>query len=160
MGVLTSIYAVPPPMMKKIRADNENLGFVFGDEETEDKSWKVASYEFDKLFEERLGIYAAAGYKAMQNAFDFEDPADDEPEYGGYDIRVAAPAKVKKIAEEIAKATFAELKTKGVAQGVTDYYGKLIPESEYDGYVGDVQKVKAFFAKAAAAGHFVIAAAQ
>ena len=30
MGVLTTLYAVPAPLMKKIREDNERLAFLFG----------------------------------------------------------------------------------------------------------------------------------
>lgn len=159
MGVLTNLYSVPSPLMKKVLADNEKLGFVFGDEEADDDSWKVASYDFDKWFEDAMGVYAKSGYETIRAAFDFEDPADDEPEYGSYDIRVATPATVKKIAQELANATFSELKTKGLAAGATDYYGKTIREDEYEGLVGDVDRLKAFFATAAAEGHFVIAAA-
>lgn len=159
MGVLSSIYSVPPALMKKVRADHEKLGLVFGDEETDDPAWKVERHEFDKTFEERLKILRSAGYKTMYVAFDFESPADDEPEYGGYDIRVAKPVRVKKIANEIASVTLAELTKKGLANGCTDYDGKLIPESDYASYLGDLEELKKFFAAAAAAGHFVIAAA-
>lgn len=161
MGVLTTLYAVPAPLMKKIREDNERLAFLFGEDEDEDeKLWKVASYDLDEKAEEQFSIYATAGYPRMQAAFDFESAEDDEPEYDGYDIRVAKPATVKKIAKEIEKATLKQLVTKAVATGVTDYYGKPMTELEIKLLVDDVAKLKKFFAKAAEAGHFVIAAAQ
>jgi hypothetical protein len=159
MGVLTSLYSVPAPLMKKIRADNEKLGFVFGDEEADDDSWKVAAYDFDKQFYDAMSLYKSLGHKTIHAAFNFEDPADDEPEYGGYDIRVAKPAMVKRIAEELSKLTFSELKTRGLAEGATNYSGNTVQEYEYDGLVGSVDRLKAFFATAAAKGHFVIAAA-
>jgi hypothetical protein len=161
MGVLTTLYAVPAPLMKKIREDNERLAFLFGEEEDEDeKRWKVASYDLEKKAEEQFSIYATAGYPTMQAAFDFESAEDDEPEYDGYDIRVAKPATVKKIAKEIEKATPKQLVTKGVAARITDYYGKPMSEFEIEFLVDDVARLKKFFAKAAEAGHFVIAAAQ
>lgn len=61
---------------------------------------------------------------------------------------------MKKIAKEIAKATVAALVKEAGEQGVTDYYGKPIPD--YAVYIGGIEAVKAFFAKAAAAGNFVI----
>lgn len=161
MGVLTTLYAVSAPLMKKISADNERLSFLFGEEEDEDgKSWKVASYDLDKKAEEQFSIYAAAGYPTMQAAFDFESAEDDEPEYDGYSIRVAKPATVKKIAKEIAKATSKQLKTKAAEAMITDYYGKPMTEFEIELLVGDVVRFKKFFAKAAEAGHFILAAAQ
>ncbi len=158
MGVLSTLYAVPAPLMKKIRADNERLGWVFGDEETDDPAWKVASYDFDKRLYELAAILRAGGCPTLKPAFDFEDPADNEPEYGPYDLRVATPSKVKKIAKELASVTLAQLVARGVEAGVTDYNGHLIPEADYDGYVGDIEDVKIFFAKAAEAGHFIIGA--
>lgn len=158
---MTTLYAVPAPLMKKIREDSERLAFLFGEDEDEDaKSWKVASYDLDKKAEEQFSIYAAAGYPTMQEAFDFESAEDDEPERDGYDIRVAKPATVKKIAKEIAKATLKQLMTKAAASAVTDYYGKPMTEFEIEFLVDDVADLKKFFAKAAEAGHFVLAAAQ
>ncbi|HQY65312.1 MAG TPA: hypothetical protein PK141_28155 [Polyangiaceae bacterium] len=61
MGVLTVLYSVPPAIMKKVRADNERLAFVFGDEETDDPAWRAASYDFDKRFYEFATIVSAAG---------------------------------------------------------------------------------------------------
>ena len=158
MGVLTVLYSVPPAIMKKVRADNERLAFVFGDEETDDPAWRAASYDFDKHFYEFATIVSAAGAPTARRAFDFEDPADNEPEYGSYDLRVATPTKVKKIAKELAAVTFEQAKAKALEQETTDYSGRLIPADEYEGYAGDLEEVKAFFAKAAEAGHFIVGA--
>lgn len=158
MGVLTNLYTVAPTVMKKVRADNERLARVFGDEETDEPGWRGAQHDFDKHFYELAALIAAAGAPTLKRAFDFEDPADNEPEYGSYDLRVATPAKVKKIAKELAPLVGALVKAKGLEAGVTDYNGRVIPAAEYDSYLAELSAVQAFFATAAEAGHFVIGA--
>ena len=159
MGVLTTAYSVPPEMMKKIKADHEKLGFVFGVEEGGGKAWECETFEFDKGFEERIGILGENGYPKTREALDLESADEDDPSYDGYDVRVVSPATLKKLAKELASATFAELKKKGLANGTTDYYGKTIPAEAYSYYVGDIEDMKAFFAKAATAGHWLVIAA-
>jgi hypothetical protein len=163
MGVLTTAYALPPAMMKKVEADPESLNYLFGIEEGEADgeadAWKCESYEFDKGFEEAIGILGDSGYAETRDALDLENQDEDGLEFDGYGLRVVPPAMVKKIAKELAPATFEDLKAKGVALGITDYYGKLIPEARYAYYVGDIEVMKAFFEKAAAAGHYVLIAA-
>jgi hypothetical protein len=110
--------------------------------------------------EEQLSIYAAAGYPTMQEAFDFESAEDDEPEHDGYDIRVAKPATVKKIAKEIAKATLKQLMTKAAAARVTDYYGKPMTEFEDRAPRRRCRPLEEILRQAAEAGHFILAAAQ
>jgi len=157
MGVLTTAYSVPPAMMKKIKADNDTLGFVVGD--VEGKGWECESFSFDKGFEERIGILGDNGYPKTREALDLESAGEDDPAYDGYDVRVVSPATLKKIVKELATATFEDLKAKGLAKGTTDYYGKTIPADMYAYYVGDIQEMRAFFTKAATAGHWLVLAA-
>jgi hypothetical protein len=159
MGVLTTAYSVPPAMMKKIKADHENLGFVFGVVEDGAEAWKCEEFGFDKGFEERIGILGENGCPKTQEALDLECADEADPTYDGYDVRAVSPATVKKIAKELASATFEELKTRGLANGITDYYGKPIPADAYSHYVGDIEQMKTFFAKVAAAGHWLVIAA-
>jgi hypothetical protein len=56
MGVSTTAYSVPLAMMKKFKANHENLGFLFGVDEGGGKAWECETFEFDKGFEERIGI--------------------------------------------------------------------------------------------------------
>ena len=156
MGVLTTIYSVPVPLMKKIKADHDNLGFLFGVEESGGDAWKCETFECDKGFEERIGILGENGYPKTKEALDLESADEEDPSYDGYDVRVVSPATVKKIAKEIASATAAELTKKGLPNGTTDYYGKPIPAEAYAYYVGDIEEMKAFFAKAAAAGNWLV----
>ena len=114
MGVLTTIYSVPVPMMKKIKADHDNLGFLFGVEESGGDAWKCETFECDKGFEERIGILGENGYPKTKEALDLESADEEDPSYDGYDVRVVSPATVKKIAKEIASATAAELTKAGV----------------------------------------------
>jgi hypothetical protein len=160
MGVLTNVYSVPAKVMKKIDEDNERLGFLFGDEESADaKMWQVDKYDFDKRFDDVIRIMRAAGLNATYKALDVENPGENEPEYDPYDIKRVSPAKVKKIAAELAPITFMDLKKKGLEQEVSDWHSnRTIGEAEYSSYVGDIEKIKAFFQKAADAGNFIIIA--
>jgi hypothetical protein len=159
MGVLTTTYAVPPATLKKLYANNELLEFLLGFEESDDPMFEVAEYEYDKAFEDKHMILSVAGYPTMHKTLDFELGSDEELDWGGCDIRVATPAIVKTIATELSTATFEEVKARCLAEECTDWHGKVIPEDEYDGLIGDLEKLKKFFADAASAGHAVIAAA-
>ena len=158
MGVLTTAYSVPPVIMKKIRADHENLAFLLGVEEG-GKAWKCATLEFDKRFEEKIIILGENGYTRTREALDLESAAEDAPSFDGYGIRIVPPTTLKTIAKELAPATFEALKAAGLAKGIADHYGKAIPEDDYQTYVGDIEQMKAFFTKAAADGHFLLIAA-
>jgi hypothetical protein len=160
MGVRTTLYAVPKPLMKKLRGDNNLLVFLFGVERG-DAEWVVPTYEFDKGYEETIGILGKTGHPHAEEALDLECAGDDADQfaYEDYGIRVVPPASVKKIAKEIADATFKGLKAKGLANGVADYYGEPIPADDYQLYVGDITVLKRFFKNAAADARFIVISA-
>jgi hypothetical protein len=144
-------------MLRKIKADNEKLALLLGLEETSDGAWSVATYTIDKGFEELLRILKETGHSFTPQALDLE-LSDGELEFDGYGLCLVSPAKVKKIARELASATYEGLKAQGLAKQVTDYYGQPIPEGDYELYVGDIQGFSSFFRKAAADGHAVLVA--
>ncbi|MCA9520532.1 MAG: DUF1877 family protein [Myxococcales bacterium] len=146
-------------MMKKIRRDNEWLAYLFGVEEADAEAWACATFEFDKLYEETIGILGATGHPKTRSALDLEIPDKHAVEFDGYDIRVVTPAKLKAITKELEHATAKNVKAKAIAIGVTDYYGRPIAEKEVEIYIGDLAKLKSFFEKAAEAGHYLIIAA-
>jgi len=91
---------------------------------------------------------------------DFENGNDEAFEYEGYDIQIATPAKVKKIAAELAKVTLDEVRTKGLAvEFRIDRRGTILEAKDYDGQYLEIEAAREFFAAAAKAGHAVVAAA-
>ena len=142
-----------------IRDSNELFGSLFGEEETSDASWKVENLVFVD-FEDTHRLLRCAGYPTLRNVLDFENGNDEAFEYGGYDIQVATPAKVKKIAEELARVTLAEVRTKGLeAEFSTDRRNERLKPDDYEAQFDEIERARVFFAAAAKAGNAVVAAA-
>lgn len=156
MGVVTTAYSILPKTMRKIRADNDYLEHVF---EGGDLNREIESYDFDTIIEPWISILREMGYKKTAENIDFERYFSDSQnclDYDGYDIWIISPSKVKAMAEEIQNAVFTELKNKGLAYGITDRRGKILLESEYEGYFGDIENLKKFFKKTADEGNYLL----
>ncbi|MBL8715947.1 MAG: DUF1877 family protein [Myxococcales bacterium] len=159
MSVTSTAYAVPPALLKKLRADNERFAALFGEDENAGPEWKVQKLEFVD-FEDTHRLLRCAGYPTLRKVLDFENGNDEAFEYEGYDIQVATPAKVKKIAGELAEVTLEQVRTKGLeAEFSTDRRGTVLTAADYDEQFREIEATRDFFAAAAAAGHAVVAAA-
>ncbi len=160
MGVITTAYSIPPKLMRKIRADNNNLVYVFGDCEEEIEIWKLESYDFDKAIEETISILREAGCKKTAQMIDCENffYSDNSSylDYNGYDVWTIPPSKVKAMAKELEKANFEELIAKGNVTGIKDRRGTILPESLYQSYIGDIESIKKFFKKTAENGNYLL----
>jgi hypothetical protein len=166
MGVTTTAYSVPPKMMRKIRADNEKLAFVFGYFEDEDgvfsasddekKRWEVENCDFDSSIDVYIKIFRTAGYEKTARKIDSEYADLDTFEYGGYDIWVVPPSGVKAITRELEDATFEVLKAKTIGGEITDRRGNLLNQDLLESYLSDIESFKNFFNKAFAQGHYLI----
>lgn len=159
MGVVTTAYSVPPKIMRKIRADNDNLAYVLGYEIKPE--WEFEEMDFGKHFEEYIIILREAGHHKIYDKIDLESflYSDDESkfvEYDGYEICFISPSAVKTVVKEFEKVKIDELKADSIAKEITDYWGKIIPEYEYDYYIGNIERMKEFFGKAAGQGNFII----
>jgi hypothetical protein len=157
MGVCTTAYSIPPKMMRKIRANNDNLGYVFDYIEDEDgifgagedksKIWEVESYDFDTVIETYITIFRESGYKKTARNIDSEYADLDAFDYGGYDIWAIPPSGVKVMCKELENVTFEVLKTKELSE-VTDRRGNTLLDSELESYLSDIDGIKKFFDKA------------
>jgi Domain of unknown function (DUF1877) len=161
MGVETTAYSVPPKMMRKIRAANEVLDFVFGNSAEEKPEWKFDEMGFGKRFDENIYILREGGYQKTSKILNLEEYiySDNESkfiEYDGYEVVIVTPSEVKTVAKELETVNFEKLKTECLEKGVTDYYGTIIRENEYDSYLSSIKQMKKFFQKNADAGNFVI----
>jgi hypothetical protein len=161
MGVETTAYSVPPKMMRKIRAANEVLDFVFGNSDEEKPEWKFDEMGFGKRFEENITILREGGCRKTSKILNLEgyfysDDKSNFIEYDGYEVVIVPPSKVKTVAQELENMNFEKLKTECLEKGVTDYYGTIIRENEYDSYISSIRQMKKFFQKNADAGNFVI----
>jgi hypothetical protein len=160
MGVLCTAYSIPAPLMRKIRADNDNLAFILGIEDEIQPEWKVDDYDFDKGFEDIIGVLRQCGYRKIYKLLDGEGYFYSEDknyiDYEGYDIWIVTPANVKFIVKELEKVTLAQIKAAGIAEPLTDYYNKVIPENSYKSYLGYIRDMKKFFNKAAGQGNYLL----
>lgn len=160
MGVITTAYSIPPPMMRKIRADNDNLAYIFGECEDENEGWKVESFDFDKGIEETISVLREADCPKTAQKIDCENYfySDNSSylDYDGYDVWTIPPSQVKAMLKELEKANVEELKAKGNINGITDRRGTLLPESLYKSYVGDLGRIKKFFQKTVEQGNYLL----
>jgi len=161
MGVITTAYSIPPSMMRKIRADHDNLAYILdlGIDEEKPK-WKIEQFDFDGRIDETHSILRACGYRKAATSLDLENYFySDGPnylDYEGYNVWILTPAVVKQVAKELEPATFKELKRVGLANEATDYHAKVIDEFDYHYYVGDIEKIKEFFETNAEQGNYLL----
>jgi hypothetical protein len=160
MGVITTAYAIPAPLMRKIRADHDNLAFVLDNGDEEHPKWKVEQFDFDGRIDETHSILRACGYRKAAESLDLENyfypKGRNYLDYEGYNVWILTPAEIKKVAAELENATFEELKAKGLANEATDYDGKIIDEFDYHYYVGDIAEIKKFFETNAGQGNYLL----
>jgi hypothetical protein len=159
VSTTSTVHSVPPDLLRKIKKGNELFRFLFGDEETEDAMWKLDRFTFVD-FEDTHGLLHRAGFSALHKTLDFENGNDEAFEYEDYDIQVASPAKVKKIAQELAKVTLAVVREKGLeTEFRSDRRGELLKPEDYDAQFAEIERSRDFFAATAQAGNAVVAAA-
>jgi hypothetical protein len=161
MGVTTSAYAIPARGFRWLIDTTERLDALFGYEGTLDptelglpQGGKPETYHFDKLWEERIIILHACGYRKAGALLDGAREVDHPNVW----VRYLKPTAVRTVARVLAPATAAELTQTALARGVTDYYGEPIIPEMYDYLIGDIERVTAFFQKAADAGDYVLLA--
>jgi len=155
MGVNTTAYSIPPKMMRKIKADNDNLGYVFGDCEDENERWEVESYDFDTGVDVFIKIFREADFIKTARNIDSEYADLDAFDFGGYDIWAVTPAGVKAMCKELENETFEVLKAKNLSE-VTDRRGDKMPESLLESYLSDIEGIKKFFDKAFEQGNYLV----
>lgn len=154
MGVTTTAYSVSDKMMKKVRADNENLAFVYG-ECDESEAWQVDKYSFERI-DTYISILHAAGCEKTAKSIDSGDHALDEFDYGGCDSWTVSAAGVKAMVNDLGKADFTSLKTDKYGQPITDGWGKALLPSELESYLGDFDGIKEFFNRTLEQGNCLI----
>ena len=159
MSVTSTVYAVTPAQLTKLREDNELLAALFGDDEDAEETFDAPRFAFHD-FEDTHRLLYYAGHPALHDILDFELGSDETLDDGERDIRVATPAQVKKIAADLAKVTLEQVREKGLAaEFKTDRRNELLRAEDYTFQFSEIEKTRAFFAAAAKAGHAVIAAA-
>jgi Domain of unknown function (DUF1877) len=162
MGVLTTAYSISFEQFMKIKKHKKNLDFVLGLRTSKDADWKLENYDFDKSISGLFEILKGCGYAHTGNLLDVENFMYSKNgkflNYEGYDIWFISPTFVQQAAVELRDVTFEILKTRGLANEVTDYYGKPILEKEYDYLVGDIENLKKFFTKTAENNHYLLMA--
>ncbi len=156
MGVMTNAYSLEPKMIKKVRADNENLAFILGDCEDESQHWKVESYDFDKGIETYITIMREAGFVKTAKNIDSEYADLDLFDYNGNDLWVIPPSQVKAMVKELETATIEGIKAKNIGGQVTDRRGTVLVDSLFESYLSDIDGIKAFFRKAMEKGHYLL----
>jgi hypothetical protein len=147
MGVCTTMYALNTKMMKKVKADNENLAFIVGECE-EDKTWQVAKYEFDKSIEIFINILHEAGATKSAKLMDSEYADLELFEYEPYDIWSIPPSKVKTIVEELESITVESLKTDSGDSKISDRRNNILREEELESYLEEFGDIKQFLNEA------------
>lgn len=158
MSFTVTLYAVTSAELKKARGDNEHFGTIFGEEESGEAPAKAPSLGLAD-FTDTARLLHYAGSTTLHKTIDFDASADEELEYSSYDIRVASPAKVKKIAGEIAGVTLERVREKGLASEFrTDRTREEVTAEGYVAQFAEIARARDFFTAAAKAGHAVVAA--
>ncbi len=147
MSVLTTAYSIPVRIMRKIQREIELLANILHVE----NDWKVESYGFDSGWQETIKIIAESYPKTGNRLYPLNYWGFPE-----YEIWSVTPFNVKIVAEDLKSATFENLKDWGLKMNLTDYYGKPIPKSDYDYYVGDIKKLKKFLRKTAVDRNYLL----
>lgn len=159
MGVITTAYSTPTNLMRKVRADNDNLAYVLGECE-EDERWKLESYDFDTGIEVIISILREAGCEKTAKRFNCENYfySDDSSyiDYDGNDIWTIPPSQVKTMLKELEKVNIDELISKGNVNGITDRRGNLLPESLYESYVDDLKGIRKFLKETTEQGNYLL----
>jgi hypothetical protein len=153
MGVTTTAYSVSDKMMKKVRTDNANLAYIFG-EGDEGEAWLVDNHSFERI-DTYISILHAAGCEKTAKSIDSGDHSLDEFDYDS-DVWTVMPAGVKAMVSELHKADLISLKTDMYGEPITDGWGKALLASELESYLGDFDGVKEFLNKAAEQGNYLI----
>ena len=153
MGVLTTAYSISKEQLYKIKKYKKNLDFILGLRMAKDSAWKLENYDFDKSANNLCEILKGTGYEHSGIIFDVESFMYKKNgkylNYEGYDVWFVDWSHVNRAAVELRDATFKNMQTKGLANEVTDYYGKPIREKEYEYYVGDIENLQKFLKKTA-----------
>lgn len=156
MGVNSTLYSVTPTQLKKLRGDNELFAALVGDDEAADPSWKVPSLDLS-FWEDTHTLLYYAGSPTAHEVLNSDYDGDDELEYDPYDIRLATPAKVKKIAGEFAPVTLERLREKGLENEYRTFRRhELLTPEDYELQFEEVERVRAFFDEAAKAGNAIL----
>lgn len=153
MGVTTTAYSVSDEMIKKVRTDNANLAYIFGECDESDV-WPVDSHSFERI-DTYISILHAAGCATAAKAIDSGDHTLDEFDYDS-DIWTVKPAGVEVMVSELGKADFTSLKTDQYGEPITDGWGKALLPSELESYLSDFDGIKEFFNKVAEQGNYLI----
>ncbi|MFT3980068.1 MAG: hypothetical protein QM687_06325 [Ferruginibacter sp.] len=160
MGVITTAYSVPFERFSKVKRYKKNLDYVLGLRTAKDNSWKFEAYDFDKTISGLFEILKGCGYEHAGNMLDVENFYYKKNgryfNHEGYGMWYANTTDVGIMVKELKKATFENLKKDGLAAAVTDYYGKPIPAHEYEYYVGNIAKWKAFLNEAFEKGNYLV----
>ncbi|MEY4529507.1 MAG: hypothetical protein RLZZ156_228 [Deinococcota bacterium] len=155
MGVTTNAYSLEPKIIKKIRADNENLAFILGDCEDESQHWKVESYDFDKGIETYITMMREAGFVKTAKNIDSEYADLDLFDYNDNDLWIIPPSQVKAMCKELENVTFESLRAKNLSD-ITDRRGNPLNNDQLESYLSDIDGIKAFFRKAMEKGHYLL----
>ena len=155
MGVTTNAYSLEPKMIKKVRADNENIAFILGDCEDESQHWKVESYDFDTSIETYITMMREAGFVKTAKSINCEYADLDIFDYNGNDLWVIPPSQVKAMCKELENVTFESLKAKKLSD-ITDRRGNPLNNDQLENYLSDIDGIKAFFRKAMEKGHYLL----
>ena len=156
MGLTTIAYSITEDMLKKIKSDNENLAFVFGECE-KDEIWDVEQYDFDSDSEVYSRIFRRAGFEKASKNIDSEYFYDDLLE-SSYTAWIITSSEVKAMVEELNNVTFADLKAKSkdFESPATDRRGNILPEDILEGYFSSIEVISAFFKKTAEQGNALV----
>jgi hypothetical protein len=165
MGVNTTAYSITPKMMRKIRANNDNLGYVFdyiededgifGPAEDKSKLWKIESYDFDTGIDTYISIFSHAGFEKTAKKIDSGNGDLDEFDYSDYDIWAIPPSGVKSMCKELENATLEVLQAKELSE-VTDRRNTPLPDSELESYLSDIEGIKKFLNEAFEQGNYLL----
>lgn len=157
MSVNSTLHSVTPAQVKKLRADNELFAALCGyDEDAPEGSFKAPSLDLS-FWEDTHTLLHYAGCPTAHKVLNSDYDGDEELEYDGHDIRLATPAKVKKIAEELARVTLDVLRKKGLeAEYKTFRRSELLKPEDYEEQFDEVKRVRSFFETAAKAGNAIL----
>lgn len=164
MGVITTMYSVEPNMMKKVKADNDNLAYITGDCEEND-NWEFESFDFDSSIEIYMDIFFNAGAKKSRKLIDSECADLGVYEFESYDIWSISPANVKIMVKELEAITPA-MGEKIIKDNLIDNHetevlrierkGFPLTSEEIQTYLESIDDLKQFLSKVMSKNNYLI----
>lgn len=146
MSVSTTAYSIDAKTLKKLKHDEDNFAFLFGDCD-DDERWETERYDFDTNINFYVSLFRRVGLETVGTNIDSE--ASELGNYDAYDIWFVPTKTVKKMVVELTAMTPDELKMRADELALSDRHGSSLSRDAVHDFIDQIPAMTKFFKKAA-----------